>query len=145
VVFFDAEGQCLKTTYLARVPEPFKATLTAALEAEVRAIVERRPDINLCFSSDGAAPQWTALDAMRSRLPASARGRQMSLVDAFASPSTSSSRPTPLKAMTRQPGRFSRYPEALACHYPIGTGVTEAAAKTVVGSHEASRCSLLAT
>ena len=30
-------------------------------------------------------------------------------------------------------GRMN-YPEALARHYPIGTGVTEAAAKTVVGT-----------
>ena len=30
-------------------------------------------------------------------------------------------------------GRMN-YPEAIARHYPIGTGVTEAAAKTVVGT-----------
>ena len=28
VAFFDADGNRLKTTYLARMPEPFKATLT---------------------------------------------------------------------------------------------------------------------
>ena len=83
VAFFDADGNRLKTTYLARMPEPFKATLTAGLEAEMQAVVEERPDINICFASDGAAPQWTALDAMRSRLPASATGHRMTLVDAF--------------------------------------------------------------
>jgi hypothetical protein len=71
VAFFDADGIRLKTTYLARMPEPFKATLTARLEAEMQAVVAERPDINICFASDGAGPQWTALDAMRSRLPPS--------------------------------------------------------------------------
>jgi hypothetical protein len=40
VAFFDADGNRLKTTYLARMPEPFKATLCAGLEAEIRAVVE---------------------------------------------------------------------------------------------------------
>lgn len=83
VAFFAANGDRLKTTYLARMPEPFKATLTAGLEAEMKAILEERPDMNICFASDGAAPQWTALEAMRSRLPASATGHRMMLVDAF--------------------------------------------------------------
>jgi len=83
VAFFDPAGNRLETTYLARMPEPFKATFTAGLEAEMQAIVEERPDINICFASDGAAPQWTALEAMRSRLSASATGHRMMLVDAF--------------------------------------------------------------
>ncbi|MEQ1514848.1 MAG: hypothetical protein ABL934_19505, partial [Lysobacteraceae bacterium] len=80
VAFFDADGNRLKTTYLARMPEPFKATLAASLEAEMQAVVEERPDINICFASDGAPPQWAALSAMRSRLPASATGHRMDLV-----------------------------------------------------------------
>lgn len=82
MAFFDAAGNRLKTTYLARMPEPFKATLTAGLEAELQAVVQERPDINICFASDGAAPQWAALEEMRARLPAWATGHQMTLVDA---------------------------------------------------------------
>ena len=186
VAFFDADGDRLKTTYLARMPEPFKATLCAGLEAEMRAVLEERPDINICFASDGAAPQWTALDAMRSRLPASATGHQMTLVDAFhvaeyvqlaanAIEGENTSAAKILAATWRETikeeadgvsrvvramrsrrtrvatkaqrkdldraidyiahqhklGRMN-YPEAIARNYPIGTGVTEAAAKTVV-------------
>ena len=188
VAFFDAQGNRLKTTYLARMPEPFKATLVAGLEAEMRAVVDERPDINLCFASDGAAPQWAALDAMRSRLPASAIGHQMTLVDAFHvaeyiqlaanavdGEHTSSAKilaatwretikeqvdgvPRVLRAMRSRRAKVSsiarckdlqraidyiahqhavgrmNYPEALARNYPIGTGVTEAAAKTVVAT-----------
>ncbi|MGH7270669.1 MAG: hypothetical protein ACREJ3_09580 [Polyangiaceae bacterium] len=186
VAFFDADGVRLKTTYLARMPEPFKATLCAELEAEMRAVVAERPDINICFASDGAAPQWTALDAMRSRLPASWTGHPMTLVDAFhvaeyvqlaanaiegedtsaakvlaatwretlkeeadgVSRVVRAMRSRRTKASTRAQrkdldcaidyitrqhklGRMN-YPEAIARNYPIGTGVTEAAAKTVV-------------
>lgn len=188
VAFFDEKGNRLKTTYLARMPEPFKATLTAGLEAEMLAVIEERPEINICFASDGAAPQWTALEAMRSRLPASATGHRMALVDAFhvaeyvqlaanatEGENTSGAkilaatwretireeeggvarvlramRARRLKASTKTQrkditraidyitnqqalGRMN-YPEALARNYPIGTGITEAAAKTVVAT-----------
>ncbi len=188
VAFFDRDGNRLKTTYLARMPEPFKATLTAGLEAEMRAIVEERPDINICFASDGAEPQWAALGAMRARLPAWATGHQMTLVDAFhvaeyvqlaanavEGENTSGAKvlaatwretikeethgvPRVLRVMrsrrAKTSGKTARtdlaraihyianqhrlgrmaYPEALARNYPIGTGITEAAAKTVVGT-----------
>jgi hypothetical protein len=188
LAFFDADGDRLKTIYLARMPEPFKATLTAGLEAEMQSVVEERPDINICFASDGAAPQWTALDAMRSRLPASATGHQTALVDAFhvaeyvqlaanavEGENTSAAkilaatwretireeeggvdrilramRARRSKATTKTKrndinraidyihnqhalGRMN-YTEAIARNYPVGTGVTEAAAKTVVGT-----------
>lgn len=188
VAFFDADGNRLKTTYLARMPEPFKATLTAGLEAELGAVVEERPDINICFASDGAAPQWAALDEMRARLPSSSTGHPMALVDAFhvaeylqlaanavegentsgakilaatwretikeetngvarvlramRSRSAKASGKTSRKDLARaihyianqhRLGRMN-YPEALARNYPIGTGITEAAAKTVVGT-----------
>jgi hypothetical protein len=188
VAFFDADGNRLKTTYLARMPEPGKATLTAALEAELQAVLEERPDVNICFASDGAEPQWVALDAMRARLPASATGHQMALVDAFhvaeyiqlaanASEGANSGAARILAAAWREIireeiggvarvlramaarrrkaitktnrkeiktaidyirnqhalGRMN-YPEAIARNYPIGTGVTEAAAKTVVAT-----------
>jgi hypothetical protein len=188
VAYFDTAGNRLKTVYLARMPEPFKATLTAGLEAELRAVVEELPDVNVCFASDGAAPQWTALDAMRSRLPASATGHRMALVDAFhvaqyvqlaanaiEGENTSTAKilaatwretikeeadgvSRVLRAMRSRRSKAStktarkdlkraidyiahqhrlgrmNYPDALARNYPIGTGVTEAAAKTVVGT-----------
>ena len=188
VAYFDANGDRLKTTYLARMPEPFKATLTAGLEAEMQAILEERADLNICFASDGAAPQWTALEAMRARVPASARGHRMMLVDAFhvaeyvqlaanavEGENTSGAKVLAatwreiireeeggvarvLRAMsarrskaTTKTGRADikraidyirnqhahgrmNYPEALGRNYPIGTGVTEAAAKTVIGT-----------
>ena len=62
---------------------PPSPQITAGLEAEMQAILKERPEINICFASDGAAPQWTALEAMRSRLPASATGHTMMLIDAF--------------------------------------------------------------
>lgn len=188
VAFFDRDGNRLKTTYLARMPEPFKATLTAGLEAELHAIIEERPELNICFASDGAAPQWTALEAMRVRLPASATGDRMMLVDAFhvaeyvqlAANATEGEDAAGakilaatwreiikeqeggvdrvLRAMRARRGKATtktqrkdldraidyiknqhahgrmNYPEALARNYPIGTGVTEAAAKTIVGT-----------
>jgi hypothetical protein len=188
LAFFDAQGNRLKTTYLARMPEPFKATLVADLEAEMRAVVSERPDINICFASDGAAPQWAALDAMYSRLPEFWTGHAMTLVDAFhvaeyvqlaanavedgnasaakvlAATWRESIKEQPggvmrvLRAMrsrrSRVSGRAMRkdleraidylshqnalgrmnYPDALARYYPIGTGITEAAAKTLVGT-----------
>ena len=187
LAFFDANGHRLKTTYLARMPEPFKATLIAGLEAELCSVVEERPDVNICFASDGAAPQWAALEKIRARLPASVTGHQMALVDAFhvaeyvqlaanAVEGEKTSGAKVLAATWRETikeedngvtrvlramrsrrmkvkGKTSRndlaraihylanqhrhgrmnYPEALKRNYPIGTGITEAAAKTVVG------------
>ena len=187
LAFFDGEGTRLKTTYLARMPEVGKATLAAALEAELMAVVGERPEINICFASDGAAPQWTVLEKMRARLPAHATGHRMMLVDAFhvaeyvqlatnaiEGENTSSAKvlaatwretirevpggvPRVLQAMRRRKAGLTKtkkkhlsrgiayirnqhalgrmdYPEAQARNYPIGTGITEAAAKTVVGT-----------
>ncbi len=36
IAYFDAEGNRLKTTYLARMPEPRKVTLVAQLERELQ-------------------------------------------------------------------------------------------------------------
>lgn len=188
IAFLDAEGNRLKTTFLARMPEPLKATLTAQLEAEMLAVVNERPDINICFASDGAAPHWTALEAMRARLPTSATGHRMMLVDAFhvaeyvqlaanaaEGESTSGAKilaatwretikeheggvETVLRSMRGRRNKITgktkrrdikrgieylrnqhalgrmNYTEAIERNYPIGTGVTEAAAKTVVGA-----------
>lgn len=188
IVFLDADGNRLKTTYHARMPEPFKATLTAALEAELHAVLDERPEVNICFASDGAAPQWAALEAIQARLPPNTTGHRMTLVDAFhvaeyiqlaanATEGENTSGAKVLAATWRETireeeggldrvlramvarrrkavtktarkelaaaihyirnqhalGRMN-YPEALRRNYPIGTGATEAAAKTVVGT-----------
>jgi hypothetical protein len=43
IAYFDAEGGRLKTTYLARMPEPHKATLVVQLEQELRSVIGRMP------------------------------------------------------------------------------------------------------
>jgi hypothetical protein len=187
LAFFDADGVRLRTIYLARMPEPYKATIVGELEEELNSVLRERPELNVVFASDGAEPQWSALDAIESRLPAHRTGHTMKLVDAFhvaeyvqeaanaiEGPGTgdakilaatwretikekpngaesvlrsmrarlrsvrgSSARKELKSAITyidRQHalGRMD-YVQAQQRKYPIGTGVTEAAAKTVVG------------
>jgi hypothetical protein len=186
LAFFDADGERLRTIYLARMPEPLKATLVGELEAELTSVLVERPELNVVFASDGAQPQWSALDAIESRLPANRTGHTMKLVDAFhvaeyvqkaanavegvdtgdakilaatwretikekqagatvvlrsmrarlASVSGTTARKELKSAITyiahqRDLGRME-YVEAQKRNYPIGTGVTEAAGKTIV-------------
>lgn len=188
VAFFDAEGKRLKTTYLARMPEALKATLVQSLRDEVKAVLDERPELNIVFASDGAAPQWTALEQMGAWLEPHHEGHAMFVVDAFhvaeyvqnaanAIAGKDSAEAKVLAATWRETlkeveggadtvlrslrARLSRvegasaredvehaiayidnqssrgrmrYAEALRRNYPIGTGITEAAAKTVVGT-----------
>jgi hypothetical protein len=188
VAFFRADGERLKTIYLARMPEACKVTLVSQLTAEVNAIIEERPDLNIIYASDGAPLHWSAFAALDAQLPASATGDRMSLVDAFhvaeyigkaanavegtgtakaaitaatwrettktteAGPATvlrsMRARRCAVRSATRvaeldtsidylanqlDQGRM-KYAEAIAKNYPIGSGITEAAAKTVVGT-----------
>jgi hypothetical protein len=187
LAFFNAKGVRLKTIYVARMPEPSKTTTVALLEDELLAVLRERPDVNVVFASDGAAPQWHALEGIRSRLPENLTGHTMDLVDAFHvaeyvqeaanaiegtdSPAArvpaatwretlkehddgadtvlrsmrarlstieSSGRREELSvainyiANQNEAGRMN-YAEALRRNYPIGTGITEAAAKTIAG------------
>jgi hypothetical protein len=186
LAFYDKDGIRLKTTYLARMPEPDKATLVTQLEAELQSVVAELPAVNVVFASDGAPPQWGSLKAMRARLPANFTGHTMMLLDfyhgaeyvhlaanAVHGEDTSDGKILAaewdetvklradgvrrvLKAMryqrTKMPAgkqrkdisraikfiarqnRYGRmnYTVARRRHYPIGTGITEAAAKTVV-------------
>ena len=188
LAFFDAEGARLRTIYLARMPEPHKATLVDELETELRAVLAERPELNVVLASDGAEPQWSALDGIESRLPPDHTGHTMKLVDAFhvaeyvqkaanAIEGTDSGDAKVLAATWREmikekcdgPAQVLRamrahlasvsgrtpskelrsaityianqsnlgrmeYVEAQKRHYPIGTGITEAAAKTIVGT-----------
>jgi len=187
VAYFDEDGIRLRTTYVARMPEPNKATTVATIEAELQAVLAERPNLDVVFASDGAQGQWVALLEIKSRLPKTFTGRTMELVDAYhvaeyvqdganaiegrdtlaarilaatwretlkESPNGAE---TVLRAMrARMPqvkveARLKtlqtaigyidnqndadrmNYVEARRRHYPIGTGITEAAAKTIVG------------
>jgi hypothetical protein len=187
LAFFDAEGKRLKTTYVGRMPEPGKATTVHLLSKKLLAVVNERPEVNVVFASDGAAPQWTSLAQIKSGLPVTFSGHTMELVDAFhvaeyvqQAADALEGKDTPdariLAATWRETikekedgpatvlrsmrarlasietegrrkelegaisyianqndlGRM-KYVEAAQRHYPIGTGVTEAAAKTIVG------------
>lgn len=187
LAFFDADGERLRTIYLARMPEPHKATLVGELEEEFTSVLRERPELNVVFASDGAEPQWSALDAIESRLPANWTGHTMKLVDAFhvaeyvqeAANAVEGAGTGDAKVLAatwretikeKQSGAASvlrsmrarlpsvrgttartelksaityidnqhalgrmEYVEAQKRNYPIGTGVTEAAAKTIVG------------
>jgi hypothetical protein len=185
--FFDGDGERLKTIYLARMPEPFKATLIGELEAELQSVLRERPELNIVWASDGDRLQWEALDGIESRLPPQCTGHRMKLVDAFhvaeyireaaeaiwgvcgeAKVQAAAWRETVKEkcdgagdvlrslrarlrtarhvtgrrdlqrsidyiAKQRELGR-TNYVEAQRRSYPIGTGITEAAAKTIVGT-----------
>jgi hypothetical protein len=188
LAFFDVEGRRLATLYRGRMPEAGKATLVAELEAELHWALAQRPTLNIVFASDGAAPQWAALEAMESRLPPDSTGHRTRLVDAFhvaqyvqkaadaiEGPGTAAAKilsvtwretvkqedrgaVTVLRSMRARLhamqtvsrrgeleqaigyianqdalGRMN-YADAGRRNYPIGTGITEAAAKTLVGT-----------
>jgi hypothetical protein len=186
ISYYDKDGTRLKSTYLARMPEPNKATLVTQLEAELQSVVAELPNVNVVFASDGAKAQWSALKAMRARLPERFSGHTMMLLDFYhgaeylkLAANAVHGEDTPeakiraaewaetvklkangvskvLKAMRYQRGKMApgkrrkditrainfiarqsrlgrmKYTVARRRHYPIGTGVTEAAAKTVV-------------
>jgi len=75
--FYDAKGARLSTVYLARMPEHRKETLAASLEAELTAVVQECPTIEVAFASDGAVTHWEHLSAMQQRLPEGIRSRQL--------------------------------------------------------------------
>jgi hypothetical protein len=188
LAFLDGEGRRLKTIYLGRMPEPYKATLVAQLGAELDAVLAERPTLNVIFASDGAPGHWEALDAMAERIASVCKGEIKKLVDAFhvaeylsqaanaiegegtpkaailattwretikeqvdgAAMVLRSMRARSSGARTRacrkdlaaaisyignqhQLGRMN-YAEAQEKHYPIGTGITEAAVKTAIGT-----------
>ena len=77
VSYYDAKGDRLSTVYLARMPEYRKETLAATLEAELAAVVEERPTVEVALASDGAITHWEHLSEMQERLPAGIRSRQL--------------------------------------------------------------------
>lgn len=184
--FWDERGERLGTTYMGRMPEYRKETLLEQLEAELTHALEERPDLTICFASDGALVHWEELEAMRDRLPEGVTGDVWFLVDRYhvaeyltdcatlvAGAGTAEAKVLMaswketlnafddgayrvLKALRYHRDRLRseesreqmqgaidflanqynqgrmRYAEAIKHNIPIGTGVTEAAAKTLV-------------
>jgi len=75
--FFDAEGEHLETVYTARMPEYRKETLSATLEAELSAVIQDCPTVQVAFASDGAVTHWEHLAGMQGRLPDGICSRQL--------------------------------------------------------------------
>jgi hypothetical protein len=83
IAFFDKDGERLHTLYLARMPETKMGTLTDDLERELNHILAQRPDLDICFASDGDHHQWSVLEGMALRLPRTALGLVLYLLDFF--------------------------------------------------------------
>jgi hypothetical protein len=77
LAFYGADGERLDTLYLARMPEPYKQTLVEELEAELQSVLRERPEMNIVWASDGADPQWQALEGIERRLPPCCTGHRM--------------------------------------------------------------------
>jgi len=81
--FVTELGQPVRTTCLARMPEPKKATLFAQLEAELESVVSERPDLDVVFASDGALTHWEELERMAERMRPRITGRIFFAVDFY--------------------------------------------------------------
>lgn len=64
VSLYDAEGNRLRTLRLGRMPEPKKATLKQALQQELAAILEQRPELQVVKVADGAKDNWRYLSGL---------------------------------------------------------------------------------
>lgn len=83
IAYFDKAGERLHTVYLARMPESKMATLTDDLEQELSHVLAQRPDLDICFASDGDHHQWEVLEGMALRLPRTAVGLVLYMLDFF--------------------------------------------------------------
>ncbi len=68
VSFYDRDGHRLGTVRYARMPENKKRTLKSQLETELESVFAARPDLDLALTADGAADNWTFLEALPARL-----------------------------------------------------------------------------
>jgi hypothetical protein len=186
VSYWDADGEHLKTIYVARMPESGKGTVADELKGELSVAIGERPALRVCFAADGNPTQWQLLDWIGSHLPPKVSNKATWLLDfyhcagyleraanAVYEDSPATARITAsnwgdqlkelddgalrvLKAMRYQRDRLPDgtrrdtiekcieflanqarhgrldYAQARRRHCPIGTGVVEAAAKTVV-------------
>lgn len=69
LAFWNAEGEHLRTIYIARMPESGHETVASELELELHAILRERPDLDVSFASDGDATQWQYLEGIAVALP----------------------------------------------------------------------------
>ena len=61
VSFYDQSGERLRTTRIARMPEPKKATLKSMLTEELKTVLTARPELQVVKIADGARDNWTFL------------------------------------------------------------------------------------
>ena len=83
VAFWDCEGKHLKTLYVGRMPEAGQATVASDLELELHLALDQRPDLDVCFASDGDAQQWKLLDALSTSVPESSTRTVRYLLDFY--------------------------------------------------------------
>ena len=61
VSLVDGDGERLHSVRMGRMPESKKATLKTMVAAEVEAVLDQRPDLELVKVADGAKDNWTFL------------------------------------------------------------------------------------
>ena len=61
LTFYDRFGERLRTTRMARMPDPKKVTLKATLAAELAAVLDQRPDLEVAKVADGTRDNWDYL------------------------------------------------------------------------------------
>ena len=186
VAFWDCEGKHLKTIYVGRMPESGQMTVASELELELHLALDQRPELDVCFASDGDAQQWKLLDGISTSIPETSTGTVRYLLDFYHAatyiheaanaaldgaaakvqaenwkvtlkeypdgaervlksmryfrdrekrPSNVQLIETSIQYLAKhaRAGRLN-YKEARDANHPIGTGPTEAAAKTLVNT-----------
>lgn len=68
ISYYDLEGERLKTTKYARMPEKNKRQLKEQLLAELRSLCVSCPGLGLVFLSDGAPDHWTFFEEIKQSL-----------------------------------------------------------------------------
>jgi len=63
LTLYDQEGERLRTTRIARMPESKKTTLKDSLTEELAAVLRERPALKVVKIADGARDNWTFLSA----------------------------------------------------------------------------------
>lgn len=81
IAFFNTKGEHLSTTYVARMPEEKKETLTEMLKAETLHALALRPDLVPVMASDGALGQWESLAGITAEMPEISQKKAFWLTD----------------------------------------------------------------
>lgn len=83
LAFWDCEGKHLRTLYVGRMPESGQMTVASELELELHATLDQRPELDVCFASDGDAQQWKLLDGISTSMPESSTRSTRYLLDFY--------------------------------------------------------------